>query len=333
MELHYFLTTNGSQGHCSFLEKEMEPLCNTVRLNGYPRSVSATLIRECYAIAKQSRMNMHMIHNCLDNSVEGIVFPDLKSALINVPVYAQRFDVASLFKDDELKKYEHHISEAFKHFKNGKEIHDEWEKLYIGALDFQKLDTFTENFITELLHQKKTNHPGSVKDRFFGSATINGSCDYVDVLTENTKRYLIKGRPGTGKSTFMKKLAQAAFDRGFHIERYHCSFDPNSLDMIVIRELSLSVFDATAPHEYYPSKADDEILDLYTLSAFRDVDSDFSHELADYSKRYKDAINSAIQSIINANSACIRAEDLYRKQIDDNRLMDVRKMIIEKIFP
>lgn len=333
MELHYYLTTNGSQGHYSFEQKETELLCNTVRLKGYPRSVATTLIRECYAIAKQSRMNMHLIHNCLDDSIEGIIFPDLKAALLNVPLYEQRFDIASLFYNEQLKKYEHHMKIAFGHFNDGKTIHDEWEKIYISTLDFQKLNAFGESFATDILPQKKNSLPGTLTDRFFGSATIYGSRDYVDNITEGTKRYLIKGKPGTGKSTFMKKLAQEAFDRGFSVERYHCSFDPNSLDMIVIRELSLSLFDATAPHEYFPTRNKDEILDLYELSSLRDTDSDFKCELDDISKRYKNAINMAIKSIIAANEACTAAENDYRKQIDDNRLMDVRKMIIEKIFP
>ncbi|MBQ4517813.1 MAG: hypothetical protein II997_04405 [Clostridia bacterium] len=333
MELHYFLTTNGSQGHYSFLKKETESLRNNVRLDGYPRSVASALIRECYAIAKQSKMSMHVIHNCLDNSTEAILFPDLSASLINVPVYEQRFDVASLFHNEQLKKYEHHINNAFRHFSDGKVIHDEWEKIYISSLDFQKLNAFGESFASDVLPQQKSKHPGTLTDRFFGSATINGSLDYIECLTENTKRYLIKGRPGTGKSTFMKSIAQKAFDLGYHIERYHCSFDPNSLDMIVIRELSISIFDATAPHEYFPTKSDDEILDLYALSTVRDVDSDYKNELSEYASKYKQSIGNAIKSIIAANDACTIAEDDYRRQIDDNRLMDVRKMIIEKIFP
>lgn len=333
MELHYFLTTNGSQGHYSFLEKETEFLCNTVRLEGYPRAVAVTLIRECYAIAKQSKMNMHLIHNCLDNSTEGIIFPDLKAALINIPLYEKRFDIASLFHHEQLEKYKHFMQDAFRHFTEGKKIHDEWEKFYISSLDFQKLTSFGESFAADILPKNRTNHTGTLSDRFFGSATINGSLDYVECLTEGTNRYLIKGRPGTGKSTFMKTIAQKAFDLGFNIERYHCSFDPNSLDMIVIRELSISIFDATAPHEYFPTTANDKILDLYELSALRDADADFKNELSQLSSSYKESINSAVKAIIAANTACSVAEDDYRKQIDDNQLLDVRKMIINKIFP
>lgn len=50
-----------------------------------------------------------------------------------------------------------------------------------------------------------------VKHRFFGAATPNRPVDFIQNLTENIpKRYFIKGRPGTGKSTILKKLAAKA---------------------------------------------------------------------------------------------------------------------------
>ena len=37
------------------------------------------------------------------------------------------------------------------------------------------------------------------------------------------RRYLIKGGPGTGKSTFMKKIAKDASEQGYSVEYYRCS--------------------------------------------------------------------------------------------------------------
>ncbi|MGN1059690.1 MAG: hypothetical protein ACI4QW_04590 [Clostridia bacterium] len=333
MELHYFLTTNGSAGHTSYLDKASENCRDVILLSGYPRPLAAALIRECYAIAKQNRMRMDIIHNCLDNSMEGIILPELQTALLNLPVYEPRTDLASLFKNEALSLYHTHLQKAFRDFAKAKEIHDEWEKIYISATDYQVLDQFTEETAASLLADHKTNHRGSLCDRFFGSATINGSVDYIDALSADTKRYFIKGRPGTGKSTFLKKLALSACDRGYHVERYHCSFDPNSLDMVVIRELGICLFDSTAPHEYFPSKASDEILDLYAVAVRPDTDTRFQAELADVSARYKSAIGSATKHLIAANEACIRAEDDYRTLIDEDNLMAVRKTVVERLFP
>ena len=99
---------------------------------------------------------------------------------------------------------------------------------------------------------------------FIGANTARGFVNYADELFSGIrKRYLIKGGPGTGKSTLMKRVAEAAETKGFTVERYACSSDPKSLDGIVIRELSVGVTDATSPHAMeakYPG-AVEELLD------------------------------------------------------------------------
>lgn len=60
--------------------------------------------------------------------------------------------------------------------------------------------------------------------------------------------YIIKGGPGTGKSTFMKKLGEEAERRGYDPRYYFCSSDVSSLDGVVIDELGVCVLDGTAPH-------------------------------------------------------------------------------------
>lgn len=333
MELHYFLTTNGSQGHYSYLEHELADCSRVIRFAGYPRKTAAALLREAYAVAKQNRMNMHILHNCLDNSTEGIIFPDLRAAVINLPVYESRFDLASLFHISAVDLYKKHMNQAFEHFTEAKKIHDRWEQIYIGATHYPALEELSEKLITELLADAKAEHPGTFSDRFFGAATINGSQDYIEALSENTRRFFIKGRPGTGKSTFLKKLATAAYERGFRIERYHCSFDPDSLDMVIIRELSLCIFDSTAPHEYFPSRETDKLLDFYAAAVKPDTDLKYETELKSLAESYKTEIEKAVKQLIAANADCIQAEEAFEKQIDKNRLMEIRKDMIQQIFP
>lgn len=59
--------------------------------------------------------------------------------------------------------------------------------------------------------------------------------------------YYLKGGPGTGKSTLMKKVA-AAFP-GEAVSCWHCASDPHSLDAVVLEDRGIFVADATAPHE------------------------------------------------------------------------------------
>ncbi len=69
---------------------------------------------------------------------------------------------------------------------------------------------------------------------------------------EGWKLYIIKGGPGTGKSSLMKKIADKAVEKGYYCERVYCSSDPNSLDGVMIHDLKISVADGTSPHVIEP---------------------------------------------------------------------------------
>ncbi len=64
--------------------------------------------------------------------------------------------------------------------------------------------------------------------------------------------FLIKGGPGTGKSSFMKYIAVKAVDFGYTVELCPCSSDPDSLDGVIIKEIKTVLLDATSPHALEP---------------------------------------------------------------------------------
>lgn len=87
-------------------------------------------------------------------------------------------------------------------------------------------------------------------------AAVNSAHGFVSYFEETffcdkiTRRYLIKGGAGTGKSTLMKTVAQAAESSGHDVELYYCSSDVRSLDGVIIRDIGACIIDATAPHAY-----------------------------------------------------------------------------------
>ncbi|MBQ7726070.1 MAG: hypothetical protein IJT66_02890 [Clostridia bacterium] len=64
---------------------------------------------------------------------------------------------------------------------------------------------------------------------------------------------LIKGGPGTGKSSFMKYVALKAAERGMEPVLCPCSSDPGSLDAVILPEKHFVIMDSTAPHTVDPS--------------------------------------------------------------------------------
>ena len=106
------------------------------------------------------------------------------------------------------------------------------------------------------------------KEYFAAANTANGFISYFDKIFDPSvlnDLYIIKGGPGTGKSSMMRRIADAAEKRGYEVEYYYCSSDPSSLDGILIPELSFGMLDGTAPHTtdpVYPGAAD-TVFDIY----------------------------------------------------------------------
>ncbi len=63
---------------------------------------------------------------------------------------------------------------------------------------------------------------------------------------------IIKGGPGTGKSSFMKKIAAKISEHGYDVQLCPCSSDPKSLDAVIIKDKKVALMDGTAPHVVEP---------------------------------------------------------------------------------
>ena len=111
------------------------------------------------------------------------------------------------------------------------------------------------------------NKKGHVKNVFPGANTYKGFHSFYDYIMSQKdagRIFCMKGGPGVGKSTFMKKVAQDFIDRGYDVELHHCSSDNNSLDGVVIVEPRIVILDGTAPHIVDPKNpgAVDEVVNL-----------------------------------------------------------------------
>ncbi|MBQ2734494.1 MAG: hypothetical protein IJF33_01540 [Clostridia bacterium] len=104
---------------------------------------------------------------------------------------------------------------------------------------------------------------------FAASNSARGFCSYYPQCFD-AKRighvYAIKGGPGTGKSRFLREIAEIGVHLGWQCEYIYCSSDPDSLDGVILtgNETCIALVDATAPHVYEPSLpgAREEIVNL-----------------------------------------------------------------------
>ena len=86
---------------------------------------------------------------------------------------------------------------------------------------------------------------------FLGANSPQGFYSLFDELEQSQQpwhSFLIKGGPGTGKSSFLKRVAAHFGPSCPNMELFPCSSDPDSLDAVLLPEQHLSLMDATAPH-------------------------------------------------------------------------------------
>ncbi len=75
---------------------------------------------------------------------------------------------------------------------------------------------------------------------------------YDENLKDLDKLFILKGGPGSGKSTLMKKIGSAFFEKGYDVEFLHCASDNDSIDGVRIPALKAGIVDGTAPHVIEP---------------------------------------------------------------------------------
>ena len=156
---------------------------------------------------------------------------------------------------------------------------------------------------------------------FLGGTSPNGFRTHFGDMIADTDfhSYIIKGGPGTGKSSLMKRLAEAFPDDEKEI--YCCSSDPNSLDAVVFPGRKVIIVDGTAPHVFEPEYpgAVQQILDLgayWDIGRLKRSKKDIISANAAYlqqharCRRYVTALASVVGDTFQIGSAALNDEKL-----------------------
>ncbi len=171
---------------------------------------------------------------------------------------------------------------------------------------------------------------------FLGSSGKNGFFSCFSQLTpkiEGQYTYIIKGGPGTGKSSLMKKIADEMERRDIECERIFCSSDPHSLDGVIFPSLRVSICDGTSPHTLDPDYpgATGEIVNLGECwnKEILFTDKEKIIELTDKNKachrRSRRFIESAFSIFGDGEKICLEC-------LDESRLMRYASRISSRYF-
>lgn len=163
---------------------------------------------------------------------------------------------------------------------------------------------------------------------FLGANTPTGFVGYMPESyrpEEGWRVYIIKSGPGSGKSTFMRRVWEDVCTAGDTVkaEFLYCSSDPHSLDGVRFPDLKIALYDGTAPHVLEPRYwgACEVVVDLGSCTdnekLFQNADAirDATDACAEWHRRcrqYLAASASLLESSRRIASRCTDKEKILR---------------------
>jgi len=166
---------------------------------------------------------------------------------------------------------------------------------------------------------------------FISAITPEGPKNYISNLVEPQKNvYIIKGPHGKGLKKIFSRIAESAITKGFDIECYHCAFNPEVIEHIVIPEIQTAF---TTSREYHTVDviSPTEIIDLDNYLSKSIIDK--YSEVLDYDKNeFDNLFNKAVEKISQAKAMHDKLETYYVPNMDFNGIENLRKKILEKIL-
>jgi len=348
MTLKYFTDANSAAGYISLQKENLIGISTIYHLRGPDDSLIHQLLAQFSNLMMPQQLNPEYIYSTFNPKfLAGLVIRELDIAFVSGKVVmedAELIDLTACYEASEIKKHEDEIEsllaeteqcyqKMYMHLNAALDIHDEWEKIYIDRMDFEKAEQFKKSLIARLFNTEIHAHKeeSRITRRFFGASTPDGLQDFIPELTAGLKRYLIKGRPGTGKSTLMKDVVAKAMELGYDADVYHCSLDPKSLDMVVVPELNFCLFDATAPHVYEAAFVKDEIIDTYATFVRQGTDEHWADVLEAIEGKYKNQINLALSAMKNGHDCRMRLSRLYTAALIPEKVNYLLTLLTQKL--
>lgn len=349
MAIKYFARANTCTGEVSYIKNNVCDCKTNYLIQSEFSYVKNIFISRLCTYIMEHYENTDIIYNpdrhnyldgfvCNDKQVavtdSNLMCADNNSILVDIDSCIYRSDYNNLVLDSYKlnKEISEKLSSVYAIYDGAKKIHDEWESIYINNMNFDMLDTFCSSVINNLVCGTSTEKTPKSYNRFFGSVYHDGNINFIDEITSNIdKKYYIKGRPGTGKSTFLKKFVKKLEQNGYSTEVYHCGFDSNSLDMVVCRELSLCIFDSTSPHEKNTQNTD-SVLDFYVNSGLDGIDELFKEKLEDIRYRYTKQMNIAKMYFEEIKEMYDSFDKIISKNIDFEVLNNIVYKLLYEIM-
>jgi hypothetical protein len=351
-----FPGSNTAEGYYSFYDYIITPDANRVFIiKGGPGVGKSTFMRSIAESLLQQGFDVEL-HCCSsDNgSLDGIVFPQLGVGIVDGmaphvldPRLPGAVDEIVYFGDywneDKIRAHKRELknlnkevartfTRAYRFLKAAQIIYRDWEEANTEGMNFGWVNQQTRTIIDRILGGKPVAaQVGYDRHLFARAITPDGIVNHLDTIIGTCRnKYVIAGKPGTGKSALLAKVGQAALERGYFVELYHCPLNPGKVEHIVIPELDVALTKSIEPH-IYKATCDDIMISMDEgLSPA--VAKKYGNIIAENKETFFALFNRAIGFISDAKDIHLQLEQYYAPYMDFDALAKLRGQILKQIL-
>jgi len=295
-----------------------------------------------------------------NDSLDGILIPALKIALIdgtaphvvdpkNPGVVDEIINLGEYWDTSKIavaknevmkisKRVARHYKTAYSLLKESKVAYDEWKSYVVESVDSPKYNEILRILLGKVFEDAAANYNSAPKARhlFASAITPGGLTNHANTLIKpDMKVYAIEGPPGCGVKEMIFRSAQTACEFGFFTEQFHCPFEPECLDMVIIHDIKSVIVNTSRPfHLDIASIENSAAVNKINLDACikKDVLEEYKQEIGDAKERFYSLLSKAVSNISKAKSLHDKIESYYVSAMDFQSINEKREEVLQRIL-
>lgn len=359
---HVFPGGNTSLGFFSYYDHLTPPDATRVFiLKGGPGVGKSSFMRKIGEEMRSRGFDIEHHHCSSDNdSLDGVVIPAAGVALldgtaphvvdpVNPGAVSEIIHLGDYWNEAKLRAAREQIlavnrrlgrlfATAYSQLAEAKVIRDEMESYVTESMRFAPVNQLTADLTREILGERPGRYEAEpwARHLFRSAVSPDGVVHHIgSLLTEVKQLYLLKGRPGSGRSTLVEAVARAAHARGLDTEVYHCALEPHRADLVVIPAVRAAVLKDVEEVAFQPGTVPGLRVAAYDLDVFLDRSrlAQYEVELMSAGQRFTAALNRAVWYIGEAKKTHDQLETFYIPAMDFTAVDRRRDEVLKRIWP
>lgn len=194
--------------------------------------------------------------------------------------------------------------------------------------DYPKVNKIAEELIYKILEKSGCSETLGKERHLFGSAvTPDGVKDRLETIIPLNKRvFVLKGKYDSGQSIILEKIGERAIETGHDVEFFHNHFDPEKVDNIVIKDISVAL---TTSDKFENEK---NIIINVDKCLKEDILKEREEEIELDKDVYEELIQLAVTNISKAKKLHDQMESYYIPNMDFEAINKLGEKVLEKIL-